>query len=60
MSASYTCYVRISASQNICVIRVCVCSGSRGGGHELLPAEGGGHGQDQPDQEEDDRVQGQD
>ena len=35
-------------------------SGARGGGHELLPAEGGGHGQDQPGQEEDHRVQSQD
>ena len=60
MSASSTCCVRCSASNNSCFTRVCVCSGSRSGGHELLPAEGGGHGQDQPDQEEDDRVQGQD
>ena len=35
-------------------------SGSGGGGHELLLAEGGGDGQGQPDQEEDDRVQGKD
>ena len=39
---------------------ICIPSGARGGGHELLPAEGGGHGENQPGQEEDHRVQSKD
>ena len=43
-----------------CFIDTYVYSGARGGGHGLLPAEGGGHGQGHPGQEEDGRVQGKD
>ena len=60
MPAFSTCCVSYNVSDYYCFIVTGVYSGARGGGHELLPAEGGGHGQDQPGQEEDHRVQSKD
>ena len=60
MSAFSTCSVSYLTEVVDYYTVTCIYSGARGGGHELLPAEGGGHGEDQPGQEEDHRVQSQD
>ena len=60
MPAFSTCSVSNIVRDYYCFTVTYVFSRARGGGHELLPAEGGGHGQGQPGQEEDHRVQSKD
>jgi hypothetical protein len=57
---SHTVKIKSHPGDYLYFIVSCFYSGARGGGYELLPAEGGGHGQGQPGQEEDHRVQSKD